>query len=99
MRKSCKNCRNYRVGDQYCKENNIQIIDKMGATYCTQYKEKRKVPKGNVKCIYCANMNKYGWCIEKKKCFNEDEKEQERQCVKFRQRKKKQQKNKKYLKK
>lgn len=88
MAKSCKNCRHYSLDSGYCYEKDTTIIDKMGATYCKTYKEKRKLPRGDVKCIYCANLNKYNWCSVKKRCFDETEKEKLRQCIKFKGKKK-----------
>lgn len=36
-----------------------------------------------VKCKDCNNMNKYGWCMMKKRCFNYIEVNTERQCKYF----------------
>lgn len=33
-----------------------------------------------VKCKECNNMNKYGWCMMKKRCYTEAERNMERQC-------------------
>ena len=32
---------------------------------------------------YCKNINKYHYCIKKKRCFNFDERVKERQCINF----------------
>lgn len=40
-----------------------------------------------VKCKECGNMNKYGWCMMKKRCFNETERNIEKSCRSFFQRK------------
>lgn len=83
MRRSCINCKNYSYENRYCKEKETNIIDKTGATYCEKYEERRKLESGTVKCCKCNNLNKYGWCREKKRCFNEEEREKERKCIKF----------------
>lgn len=45
---------------------------------------KEKAKKTNkVKCRECGNMNKYGWCMMKKRCFNEIERNIERSCKSF----------------
>lgn len=44
-------------------------------------KEKKQSTK--VKCKECGNMNKYGWCMMKKRCFNEEERHIEKQCRYF----------------
>lgn len=89
MGKSCKNCKHYSNNYGYCTAKEKNIIDKMGATYCNIYDEKRKVTKELVKCKNCTNLNKYTWCYAKKKCINEDEQEKERRCISFKERRKK----------
>ena len=99
MGKSCNNCKFYRFNDRFCSAKEINIIDKMGATYCKSYDEKRKLSENNVKCNNCLNINKYSWCYEKKKCIDEIEQEKPRRCAKFKTKRNKCQiryKNKKY---
>lgn len=95
MGRSCNNCKYYNLNYEYCSAKETNIIDKMGATYCKTYDEKRKLVEGGVKCVYCANLNRYSWCYEKKKCINEIDQEKERRCVKFKDRRKKKRKIKK----
>ena len=89
MRKSCKNCRNYNWGEGYCLEKQAKIIDKTAASYCKSYYEKRNLPKGEVKCVKCININKYGWCCVKRKCFDETERIKTRRCINFKEKKSK----------
>lgn len=39
-----------------------------------------KTKNTKVKCRECNNMNKYGWCMMKKRCFTEEERNLPRQC-------------------
>lgn len=39
--------------------------------------------KKNVMCCDCKNMNRYGWCYERRRCYDEDERYKKRQCMKF----------------
>lgn len=80
--KSCRRCKEYRSNLKYCVINKITITDVLNATYCKNYKQNIKTRK-DVKCINCKNINKYHYCIKKKRCFNFDERVKERQCINF----------------
>lgn len=84
--KSCRNCQKYKLDDDVCKLHG-NIIDKTIATYCSKYSDRRHIAKGKVKCVNCSEMNKYGWCNNKRRCFTEEERFKERTCSKFKVRK------------
>lgn len=81
--KTCRNCKQFKGDEEFCKIHIIRITDKTVATYCKKYEEKRHLHKGKVKCTNCLRLNRYGWCGIKKICLNEEEKIKERSCIKF----------------
>lgn len=85
MIQSCRKCKNYKSSDNYCYKFKMRIIDPISASVCKNYDCKKYVPD-KVKCVYCSNINKYGYCLIKKVCLDEDEKNRERKCSKFKKR-------------
>lgn len=82
MIRSCKKCKRYSKELRYCKQYEISIIDPTTATYCKSYSSEVHTKK-NIKCCNCKNLNRYGYCSIKKRCFNEEEKYKARQCISF----------------
>lgn len=95
--KSCRNCINYKKefnSNGYCLEFQFGIVDLLSATYCKNYKNKSdSEKKTSICCNWCKNMNKYGWCGYKKRCFNEAERNVKRRCKNFYHKKKKKREN------
>lgn len=83
MIKSCKNCVSYQKTERYCFKFKTIIIDTISASVCKYYHCKKIIPE-KVKCTKCSNMNKYGYCYERRICFTEDERTLDRKCSKFR---------------
>lgn len=80
--KTCKKCIKYNKDLNYCKFYEINVLDRLSATHCSKYKDKNK-KRNKVKCISCANINKYNYCYFKRKCFDYEEITKDRQCVYF----------------
>ena len=83
MIRSCNKCKKYNKLDKYCKEFKFNIVDTTSATYCKKYNSEVHIKK-KIRCANCKNLNRYGYCYEKKRCFNEEEKYKTRQCINFR---------------
>ena len=84
--KSCNRCKHFNKLDKKCLEFKIGIIDHLTATYCKAYNEgqhNKTFTHKNIQCCNCRHLNKYGWCYERSKLFNEDEKYKTRQCMKY----------------
>lgn len=82
MIQSCRKCKNYKLSDKYCYIFKLKIIDPISASVCKNYECKKYIPE-KVKCIKCRNINKYGYCLIKKVCFDEEERSRDRKCSKF----------------
>lgn len=82
--KSCNHCTNYEAGTFSCGSHGLHITDKTQATYCGHYIESRQLFAGVAQCCRCSNMNRYGYCYSRKKCFSEEERKAERKCAGFR---------------
>lgn len=76
--KSCKKCYNYSILNKGCKRFMINISDPdVFGSACKEYSEK-KINK--VQCNGCINLNKYKYCLMKKKCLDDIEIERLKQC-------------------
>ena len=93
MIQSCRRCKNYKISDKYCYIFHMNIIDTISASVCQSYDCKTYVPD-KVRCVSCSNMNKYGYCLIKKVCFDEDERLRYRKCSRFKKRLKRKKKKK-----
>ena len=79
--KSCKKCFYYNNEFKRCTKFKCDISDSIVfGSACKEYSE---IKQNKVKCITCINMNKYGYCLIKKKCFTFEEKVKERKCRAF----------------
>lgn len=85
--KSCRNCKNYKLSECYCKSFNMNIIDVLSATVCKNYTDKSKSANTKIQCSNCYNINKYNYCSYKKICLSDNEKHRDRSCRNFKSRK------------
>lgn len=76
--KNCNKCIFYKKNSKKCNKYKMLVIETdIFALACKEYTG-IKIKK--VKCKDCINMNKYTWCSMKKRCFNEIERNKDRQC-------------------
>ena len=76
--KNCNQCYYYKKTKRECKKFEMQVTDTEVFGMCCKEYSKKVIVK--VQCKNCCNMNKYGWCMIKKRCFNEEEVHKDRQC-------------------
>lgn len=76
--KTCKKCYYYSIINMKCKRFMIEVPDAdVFGTACKEYSEK-KIKK--VQCYDCINLNKYKYCLMKKKCLDDTEIKRLKQC-------------------
>jgi hypothetical protein len=74
----CKKCFYYNKQYKKCLRFKCDISDtEIFGSVC---KEFTKVLTKKVKCINCGNINKYGYCLVKKRCFEFEDRVKEKQC-------------------
>lgn len=79
--RDCKKCFFYVNKYKMCAKFKCEISDtEVFGTACKEYSQIRTK---KVKCINCKYMNKYSYCLVKKRCFNFDERIKERQCKSY----------------
>lgn len=88
MKKTCRDCKNCSNSIRYCKMFDIYVEHMSMATYCKEFNTERDIEKV-VHCKNCRNINKFGYCSYKRRCFDEIEIKKDRHCRSFSQKKRK----------
>ena len=76
--KDCKTCYHYKKSITKCNKFKMNVTDSNVFALCCKEYSKKTITK--VQCRSCINMNKYGWCNMKRRCFNDEERNKDRQC-------------------
>lgn len=84
--RSCRTCIYH--SEYFCKKVQIHISSYSNAIHCPHYvatKTQENMIKRASKavCIKCKRMNINGWCEAKRKCISWEDRNKQRQCIKF----------------